>query len=59
MAAAILALFSDPARARAMGDAARDFVRKSWTWEAHFLRLEADMLAALDEKDGKPHTSHR
>lgn len=49
MAAAILALFNDSAWAKAMGDAARAFVRKSWSWEAHFLHLEAEMIAAMDE----------
>jgi glycosyltransferase involved in cell wall biosynthesis len=48
MAEAILTLFRDPSRARAMGESARAFVEQNWTWEAHFLRLEAEMLAALD-----------
>ncbi|MBK20664.1 MAG: glycosyl transferase family 1 [Rhodospirillaceae bacterium] len=49
MAKEILALFSDPARAAAVGSAARKFVEQHWTWEAHFLRLEEEMLMAIDE----------
>lgn len=48
MASAILSLFADPARGRALGLAARAFVEQNWTWEAHFLRLETEMLAAMD-----------
>ncbi|MBT5051440.1 MAG: glycosyltransferase [Rhodospirillaceae bacterium] len=53
MAAAILSLFSDPARATAMGAAARAFVEKSWSWEAHFLNLEAHMVAAMEAEAAK------
>lgn len=53
MAAAILSLFNDPDRAKSMGDAARAFVQESWSWEAHFLQLEAHMLAAMDEEAAK------
>ena len=42
--AAILDLFAE---AR-MGAAARSFVEQTWAWEAHFLRLEAEMFGALD-----------
>ena len=52
MATAILDLFADPDRAARMGAAARCFVQAAWTWETHFLRLEAEMFAAVDE--GKP-----
>jgi len=48
MAAAILDLFADPARAARMGAAARSFVEQTCTWEAYFLRLEAEMFVALD-----------
>jgi len=34
-----------------MGAAARSFVEQTWTWEAHFLRLEAEMFDALDESE--------
>lgn len=53
MAAAILDLFADPDRAARMGAAARSFVQATWTWEAHFLRLEAEMFAALDERNAR------
>ena len=45
----ILELFADPDRAATIGAAARQFVEQNWTWEAHFLRLEAEMLDAIDE----------
>jgi sugar transferase (PEP-CTERM/EpsH1 system associated) len=48
-ARAILELLADPARAARLGAAARAFVAAGWTWEAHFLRLEAAFYAALDE----------
>ncbi len=48
MAEAVLALFANPDRRAAMGAAARRFVEKNWTWEAHFLRLEAEMMRAVD-----------
>jgi glycosyltransferase involved in cell wall biosynthesis len=48
MAAEILALFDDTARAAALGRAARRFVERHWTWEAHFMRLEAEMVRAID-----------
>ena len=38
--------------AGALAAAARAFVEKTWTWEAHFLRLEAEMIAAADENSG-------
>ena len=53
MATAILALFADPDRSARMGAAARSFVQATWTWEAHFLRLEAEMFAALDERNAR------
>jgi glycosyltransferase involved in cell wall biosynthesis len=52
MATAILDLFSDPDRAARMAAAARSFVQENWTWEAHFLRLEAEMIAVLDQTNG-------
>jgi glycosyltransferase involved in cell wall biosynthesis len=48
MAAEILTLFQDTERAAAIGRAARRFVERHWTWEAHFLRLEAEMMRAVD-----------
>jgi glycosyltransferase involved in cell wall biosynthesis len=53
MAAAVVGLFDDPDTARSMGLAARAFVRESWTWEAHFLRLETHMLEVLDNAPAK------
>jgi glycosyltransferase involved in cell wall biosynthesis len=49
MATEILNLFAEPDRAATIGAAARKFVEQNWTWEAHFLRLEAEMLEAIDE----------
>jgi hypothetical protein len=56
MATTILGLFADPDRAARMGTAARSFVEKAWTWEAHFLRLEAEMFNALDEREAAINT---
>jgi polysaccharide biosynthesis protein PslH len=53
MATEILKLFAEPDRAAAIGAAARKFVEQNWTWEAHFLRLEAEMLEAIDELAGQ------
>jgi glycosyltransferase involved in cell wall biosynthesis len=50
MADAVLALFADPARRAAMGAAARRFVEDNWTWEAHYLRLEAEMVGAIEAR---------
>lgn len=41
-AAAVTGLLRDPARARTLGDAARAFIVGSWSWEKHFLDLEAE-----------------
>ena len=46
---AVLALLADPDRRTGLAAAARDYILESWTWEAHFLTLEADMLAALQD----------
>jgi glycosyltransferase involved in cell wall biosynthesis len=51
-ARALLDLLATPARAAALGTAARAFVESGWTWEAHFLRLERDFLEALDAARG-------
>lgn len=46
---AVLALLADPERRDTLAAAARDYILESWTWEAHFLTLEAAMLAALED----------
>lgn len=47
---AVLALLADPARRRELGRAGREFIERNWTWEAHFLKLEAAMIEALGEE---------
>lgn len=49
---AVLALLADPDRRNELAAAAREYILESWTWEAHFLTLEADMLAALEDSAG-------
>lgn len=49
-ASEILALLADSPRRENLGRAARAYVTEHWTWEAHFLKLEAAMLAAVDER---------
>lgn len=48
-ARAVLALLSDPARRDRLAETARNYILENWTWEAHFLTLEASMLAALED----------
>ena len=43
---AVLALLADPARRAALAEAARRYILEHWTWEAHFLTLEAAMIDA-------------
>jgi phosphatidylinositol alpha-1,6-mannosyltransferase len=45
VAHSIVALFRDPARAKAMGAAGREWVEQDWTWDAAVQRLGA-MLGA-------------
>jgi glycosyltransferase involved in cell wall biosynthesis len=52
MADAILALFADPSARIRLGVAARRFVEEGWSWEAQYLRLEAEMVRAVDEAGG-------
>ena len=47
-AAAVVGLLRDPHRRRQLGHAARAYVLRDWTWESHFLKLEADMREQLD-----------
>jgi glycosyltransferase involved in cell wall biosynthesis len=49
-AEAVLALLAEPARAASLGEAGRRFIVASWTWEAHFYKLEAAFVAAADDR---------
>lgn len=46
---AVLALLADPLRRAALAAAARAYILEHWTWEAHFLTLEAAMVDALED----------
>ncbi|CAH0349669.1 MAG: glycosyltransferase [Sphingobium sp.] len=50
-AAAVIDLLENPDEALALGRKARDYVVEHWTWEAHFLKLEAAFLEALGHVD--------
>ncbi len=52
IAAALLELLADPARARAMGEEGRRWVERSWTWD-----VAAARLAALLSHDHADHVS--
>ena len=47
-ASAIARLLRDPPLRQRLGNAARDYVVAEWSWEAHFLKLEADMYRQVD-----------
>lgn len=47
----VIELLKDREVADALGAAARTYVLANWTWEAHFLKLEAAMFEAL-QSDG-------
>ena len=47
-AAAIVSLLRNAKRRDELGRAARACVTRKWSWEAHFLKLEADMVEQLD-----------
>jgi len=49
-AAAVIALLSDPDQAMTLGAAARAFVARHWTWEAHFLKLEEAFYDSLRQE---------
>jgi polysaccharide biosynthesis protein PslH len=56
-ASKILELLGNTQRAKDLGTAARGFVLKNWTWEAHFQQLEDNYVRALQEVSGeKPET---
>lgn len=48
-AGAVIRLLQDPAAAKQLGDAARKYVLSNWTWEKHFLDLEAAFFSALEQ----------
>ena len=45
----VLTLLADPDRRDRLAAAARAYILESWTWEAHFLSLEAAMVDALED----------
>jgi phosphatidylinositol alpha-1,6-mannosyltransferase len=47
IADAVISLFKDPARAKAMGAAGAQWMRSEWTWEAQSTRLRNLLLAGL------------
>lgn len=47
-AKAIITLLADLTYSKNLGEAARAYVLKEWTWEAHFLKLENEFYACLD-----------
>ena len=49
-AATIVQLLKDAALRDRIGRAARDFAEKNWTWEAHFLKLEAVLQEVVAER---------
>jgi glycosyltransferase involved in cell wall biosynthesis len=48
-ARSVLKLLTDRELASKLGAAARAHILDKWTWEAHFLQLEADFYACLDD----------
>ena len=54
-ARAVLGLLREPARAAAIGRAARRFIVENWSWQKHFDALEAEFVAlAADRAAGAP-----
>lgn len=51
-ATAVVSLLRDGKRREALGQAARDRVIRDWSWEAHFLELEADMVEQVEPLNG-------
>jgi glycosyltransferase involved in cell wall biosynthesis len=52
-ARACIELSRQPDEAFAMGQRARAHVLRHWTWESHFLKLEADFYDALDSAQAR------
>lgn len=48
-ASAVTHLLKNPAAAEQLGSAARRYVLANWTWEKHWLDLEAEFYSALSE----------
>ena len=48
-ASAVLHLLKNPSAAEQLGSAARRYVLANWTWEKHWLDLEAEFYSALRE----------
>lgn len=53
-ARAVLELLDSLDSAIELGERAREYVTRRWTWEAHFLQLESDLMALLDERASRP-----
>ena len=51
-AAAVVSLLRDGKRREALGQAARDLVVREWSWEAHFLNLERDIIEQMESQNG-------
>ena len=49
-ATAVVSLLRDPERRGRLGEAARALVSREWSWEKHFLKLEADMVEQLNRR---------
>ncbi|MFG1239292.1 glycosyltransferase [Xanthobacter autotrophicus DSM 597] len=45
---AVISLLESPDHREGLGKAGREFVLENWTWESHFLKLEADFYRAID-----------
>jgi glycosyltransferase involved in cell wall biosynthesis len=55
---AVIRLLRHPEQAAKQGAAARTYVLSEWTWEKHFLDLEASFHSALEEKYEKTSRLH-
>lgn len=53
-AGTVLDLLADPERRRRLATAARAYICEHWTWEAHFLKLEAAMQKAIEDSETGP-----
>ncbi len=46
----VVDLLNDPLRRINLGEAARDFIEREWSWESHFEDLEQRMLRLVEER---------